>query len=195
MKIIFASHNQHKADEIRSLLPPGYQLLTLHDLQLTEEIPEDQDTIEENSAFKASWVFERFELPCFADDTGLEVKALNGAPGVHSARYAGLEKNSIANMNKLLLDLETKEDRSAQFKTVITYCDGQQQHQFTGIVQGQIANAQIGNEGFGYDPLFLPENQDRTFAQMTLQEKNQFSHRARAMELFMAHLRLNANSH
>lgn len=192
MKIVFASHNQKKAAEIRSVLPTGMTLLTLHDLELHEEIPEDEPTIEGNSAFKANWVLQRFGLPCFADDTGLEVMALNGAPGVHSARYAGSERSDDANMDKLLRALANETDRSAQFKTVMTYCDGVIEQQFTGLVKGVIATEKSGTEGFGYDPLFIPEDQDKTFAQMPLAEKNLYSHRARAMAQFLAFLKAKA---
>lgn len=189
MKIIFASHNQNKTEEIRSLLPQGMTLLNLHDMQLTDEIPEEELTIEANSAFKAKWVFERFGVPCFADDTGLEVKALNNAPGVHSARYAGSSRNDQANMEKLLTALKQAADRTAQFKTVITYCDEMRIQQFTGIVKGKIATEKTGNEGFGYDPIFIPEDQQKTFAQMPLSEKNKYSHRARATAQFLDFLR------
>jgi XTP/dITP diphosphohydrolase len=193
MKIIFASHNQKKAEEIRSILPEGLTLLTLQDLHLEEEIPENEPTIEGNSAFKARWVFAHFGLPCFADDTGLEVSALDGAPGVHSARYAGAQRSDQANMDKLLQALDGQEDRSAQFKTVITYCDGNQALQFTGIVKGCIGIQKIGTEGFGYDPLFIPEEVGKTFAQMTLIEKNQYSHRARATAQFLKFLQEKAS--
>jgi XTP/dITP diphosphohydrolase len=192
MKIVFASHNQKKAAEIRSVLPTGMTLLTLHDLELHEEIPEDEPTIEGNSAFKANWVLQRFGLPCFADDTGLEVSALNGAPGVHSARFAGPERSDNANMDKLLRALANEADRSAQFKTVMTYCDGEIEQQFTGIVKGVIATEKAGTEGFGYDPIFVPENQQLTFAQMPLTQKNVYSHRARAMAQFLAFLETKA---
>lgn len=188
MKIVFASHNQKKAAEIRSVLPTGMTLLTLHDLELHEEIPENEPTIEGNSAFKANWVLQRFGLPCFADDTGLEVSALNGAPGVHSARFAGPERSDDANMDKLLRALANEADRSAQFKTVMTYCDREIEQQFTGIVKGVIATEKAGTEGFGYDPIFVPEDQQLTFAQMPLAQKNLFSHRARAMAQFLAFL-------
>lgn len=188
MKIVFASHNKKKAEEIRSILPIGLTLLTLHDLDLCGEIPENEATIEGNSAMKANWVLERFGLPCFADDTGLEVLALNGAPGVYSARYAGSQRSDEANMNKLLAALDSASDRRAQFKTVMTYCDGTIQQQFTGIVKGVIAKEKSGTEGFGYDPIFIPENQNKTFAQMQLTEKNMFSHRARAMSQLLEFL-------
>jgi XTP/dITP diphosphohydrolase len=189
MKIVFASHNQKKAAEIRSVLPSGMILLTLHDLELHEEIPEDEPTIEGNSAFKANWVLQRFDLPCFADDTGLEVSALNGAPGVHSARFAGPARSDDANMDKLLRALANESDRSAQFKTVMTYCDGEIEQQFTGLVKGVIATEKLGAEGFGYDPIFVPEDQQLTFAQMPLTQKNLYSHRARAMAQFLAFLK------
>lgn len=192
MKIVFASHNQKKAAEIRSVLPSGMILLTLHDLELHEEIPEDEPTIEGNSAFKANWVLQRFGLPCFADDTGLEVSALNGAPGVHSARYAGPACSDYANMHKLLRALANESDRSAQFKTVMTYCDGEIEQQFTGLVKGVIATEKLGAEGFGYDPIFVPEDQQLTFAQMPLAQKNLYSHRARAMAQFLAFLKTKA---
>ena len=192
MKIVFASHNQKKAAEIRSVLPSGMILLTLHDLELHEEIPEDEPTIEGNSAFKANWVLQRFGLPCFADDTGLEVSALNGAPGVHSARFAGPARSDDANMDKLLRALANESDRSAQFKTVMTYCDGEIEQQFTGLVKGVIAKEKLGAEGFGYDPIFVPEDQQLTFAQMPLAQKNLYSHRARAMAQFLAFLKTKA---
>lgn len=192
MKIVFASHNQKKAAEIRSVLPTGMTLLTLHDLELHEEIPEDEPTIEGNSAFKANWVLQRFGLPCFADDTGLEVSALNGAPGVHSARFAGPARSDDANMDKLLRALANESDRSAQFKTVMTYCDGEIEQQFTGLVKGVIATEKLGAEGFGYDPIFVPEDQQLTFAQMPLAQKNLYSHRARAMAQFLAFLKTKA---
>lgn len=180
MKIIFASHNQKKTEEIRSMLPLHINLLNLHDLGQTEVIPEEEPTIEGNSAFKAKWVFEKYGLPCFADDTGLEVLALGGAPGVHSARYAGENRSDEANMQKLQENLKSFEDRSAQFKTVITYCAAGFFEQFTGLVKGEIATEAKGNKGFGYDPIFCPEGLGRTFAEMELAEKNQYSHRARA---------------
>lgn len=188
MKIIFASQNQKKTEEIRSLLPPGIILENLHDLKLEEDIPENEPTIEGNSAFKAKWVFQKFGLPCFADDTGLEVFALNGDPGVHSARYAGATRSDQANMDLLQLNLKDKTDRSAQFKTVITYCDQNQELQFTGIVSGRISEEARGEHGFGYDPIFEPEGLERTFAEMDLAEKNSYSHRARALAQLLSFL-------
>ena len=188
MKIIFASHNHKKTEEIRSLLPENVSLINLHDLGQTEAIPEEEPTIEGNSAFKANWVFEKYGLPCFADDTGLEVFALNGEPGVHSARYAGEGRSDAANMQKLQLNLAPHQDRRAQFKTVISYRSESGMQQFTGIVSGEIAQVAKGNQGFGYDPIFCPEGLSQTFAEMELAEKNKFSHRARALSKLLAYL-------
>jgi XTP/dITP diphosphohydrolase len=182
MKLIFASHNENKAKEIRSLLPQHIELLTLSDMQLLEEIPETADTLEGNALLKASYVNDRFGLNCFADDTGLEVHALNGAPGVYSARYAGSSKDPEANIALLLKNLANVEDRSARFRTSIALYWNGEQHFFDGIVNGHISKIRSGSDGFGYDPVFIPENSTRTFAEMTLQEKNQQSHRARALE-------------
>ena len=182
MKLIFASHNAHKATEIQSVLPAWIEINTLSDLHYLDEIPENEATIEGNSQFKARFVHEKFEQNCFADDTGLEIFALDGRPGVHSARYAGEQRDSNANMDKVLTELEIVSDRSAQFKTVITLFWEGKQHQFEGIVRGHIADVKTGSEGFGYDPIFIPEGESRSFAEMTLAEKNQFSHRARAIE-------------
>ena len=186
MKLIFASHNAHKASEIQSILPSWIDIKTLSELNYLEEIPENEATIEGNSQFKARFVHQKFEQNCFADDTGLEIFALNGRPGVHSARYAGVQRDSADNMDKVLMELETISDRSAQFKTVITlYWEGME-HQFEGIVRGNIASIKTGSEGFGYDPIFIPEGESRSFAEMSLSEKNQFSHRARAIEKLVA---------
>ncbi len=191
MKLIFASHNEHKAKEIQSLLPSGIELLTLADLQLTEEIPETAETLEGNALLKASYVHERFGMNCFADDTGLEVHALNGAPGVFSARYAGKDKDSEANMALLLKNLSNATDRRARFRTSIALIWNGKQHFFDGVVNGQIAKVRSGSDGFGYDPIFIPENSTRTFAEMTLSEKNNQSHRARALEKMIAFLNRN----
>jgi XTP/dITP diphosphohydrolase len=182
MKLIFASHNAHKATEIQSILPSWIEIRTLSDIQYVEEIPENEATIEGNSQFKARFVHEKFEQNCFADDTGLEIFALDGRPGVHSARYAGEQRDSNSNMDKVLRELEMLSDRSAQFKTVITLFWQGKEYQFEGIIHGNIAMVKTGNEGFGYDPIFIPEGESRSFAEMTLVEKNQFSHRARAIE-------------
>jgi len=186
MKLIFASHNAHKASEIQSILPSWIDIKTLSELNYLEEIPENEATIEGNSQFKARFVHQKFEQNCFADDTGLEIFALDGRPGVHSARYAGEQRDSADNMDKVLMELETISDRSAQFKTVITLFWEGVEHQFEGIVHGNITSIKTGSEGFGYDPIFIPEGETRSFAEMTLAEKNQFSHRARAIEKLVA---------
>lgn len=186
MKLIFASHNAHKASEIQSILPSWIDIKTLSELNYLEEIPENEATIEGNSQFKARFVHQKFEQNCFADDTGLEIFSLDGRPGVHSARYAGEQRDSADNMDKVLMELETISDRSAQFKTVITLFWEGEEHQFEGIVRGNIASIKTGSEGFGYDPIFIPEEETRSFAEMTLAEKNQFSHRARAIEKLVA---------
>ena len=186
MKLVFASHNDHKASEIQSILPSWIDIKTLSELNYLEEIPENEATIEGNSQFKARFVHQKFEQNCFADDTGLEIFVLDGRPGVHSARYAGEQRDSTDNMNKVLMELETISDRSAQFKTVITLFWEGEEHRFEGIVRGNIASIKTGSEGFGYDPIFIPEGETRSFAEMTLAEKNQFSHRARAIEKLVA---------
>lgn len=191
MRIYFATHNNNKLKEIQKLLPAGLELLGLDDLGLTEDIPETANTIEGNSLMKTLYVHEKYGVACFGDDTGLEVTALDGAPGVYSARYAGPGGDSQANMSLLLKNLAGHEDRSAQFKTVITYIDQQgNQKQFTGIAKGEITSGQSGEEGFGYDPIFRPEGHNRTFAEMTAQEKNQISHRARAFAQLIAYLKV-----
>lgn len=188
MKLIFATHNCNKAIEIQKLLPDYFELLTLDDFGFHDEIPENESTIEGNSAFKAQFVFKNVNLNCFADDTGLEIEMLNGRPGVHSARYAGEEKNSDANINRVLSELNGISNRNARFKTVITLIIDGKQLIFEGIVNGRIINEKRGTNGFGYDPIFIPENESKTFAEMSLVEKNQFSHRARALEKMISFL-------
>lgn len=192
MKLVFATGNKNKAAEIISMLPDNLEVLTLNDLDLTEDIPETSPTIEGNAKQKADYIKSNFKLDCFADDTGLEVYALNNEPGVKSARYAGEQRSDIDNMNLLLERLEGK-DRNARFKTVIAlYFNGQYQ-EFEGIVEGKILTQKRGNNGFGYDPIFEPENCGRTFAEMSMEEKNQFSHRARAFKKLVDFL--NSKSH
>lgn len=188
--LIFATHNENKAREIRQMIPNTFRLKTLLDIGQTEEIVEDGETIEENSLIKANYVYKHFGLSCFADDTGLEVDSLNGAPGVISARYAGTHRNSEENMNLLLKNLESHEDRSARFKTIITLItnDGKKRV-FEGIVDGRIGMDKRGEKGFGYDPIFIPEGHSRTFAEMNAEEKNSLSHRARAFEKLVAYLK------
>ena len=192
MKLIFATHNSNKAFEIQKLLPEHFQVLTLDDIDFHEEIPENEPRIEANSAFKAQFIFNKFNLNCFADDTGLEIEALNGKPGVHSARYAGEEKNADSNMNLVLKELYQISNRKARFKTVITLIIHGEQLQFEGIVNGTIIEEKRGSNGFGYDPIFIPEDESKTFAEMDLSEKNRFSHRARAFEKMIVFLKSNS---
>ncbi len=182
MKLIFATNNKHKLEEVEKLLPEQFHLITLAEAGINEDIPETGTTLEENASIKSRFVFERTGQNCFADDTGLEVEVLNGAPGVYSARYAG-EKCSFAdNVNKLLLELKDKENRKARFRTVISLILDGKEYFFEGIVNGEITREARGEDGFGYDPIFKPEGFDKTFAEMTLEEKNKISHRARAVE-------------
>jgi len=182
MKLVFATHNSNKAKEIQSLLPDDFQILTLTEINCIAEIPETAETLEGNSLLKAQFVSDNYNLNCFADDTGLEIDALNGRPGVYSARFAGEEKNAEANMNLVLSELENESNRKAQFRTVITLILNEKTILFEGVVKGEISTEKRGTDGFGYDPIFIPEGQSKTFAEMTLSEKNQQSHRARAFE-------------
>jgi XTP/dITP diphosphohydrolase len=189
MKLVFASNNKNKLQEIRHQLPDDIELLSLEDIGCTEDIPETADTIEGNAILKADYVTQRYGYNCFADDTGLEVAALNGAPGVYSARYAGEEKSAEANMNKLLGELQGNPNRNANFKTVIALNLNGTQHLFTGIVNGVITTQKAGDGGFGYDPVFQPEGLQVTFAQISLAEKAQLSHRGRAVKQLMDFLK------
>ena len=181
MKIVFATNNAHKLREVARELGDSFTLLTPRDCGVTEEIPETCDTLEGNAAQKAHYLHDRIGMDCFADDTGLEVAALGGAPGVHSARYATEGHDFAANNRLLLRNLEGIADRRARFRTVIALLLNGQEYQFEGIVEGHIIDHEIGHEGFGYDPLFIPDGFDKTFAQMTAAEKNAVSHRGRAV--------------
>ncbi len=182
MKIVFASNNKNKVQEIQNQVPESIQIVTLEEIGCFEDIEETGTTLEENAIIKANYVTEKYNLPCFADDTGLEIEALNGEPGVYSARYAGEEKNSEANMQKVLENLNGVSNRKAKFKTVIALNINNEQYLFTGTVEGEIRNEQKGTNGFGYDPIFEPEYLGKTFAEMTLEDKNKMSHRGRAVE-------------
>ena len=182
MKLVFASNNKNKLLEIRHQLPAEIELLSLEDIGCLEDIAETADTIEGNALLKANYVTQNYGYDCFADDTGLEVDALNGAPGVYSARYAGEEKSAEANMDKLLTELNGNSDRKANFKTVIALNLNGEQHLFTGIVNGNITLSKTGTGGFGYDPVFMPVGLNVTFAQLSLNEKAQLSHRGRAVK-------------
>ncbi|MEJ2585470.1 MAG: non-canonical purine NTP diphosphatase [Robiginitalea sp.] len=189
--IVFATHNPNKLKEIRQMLPTGLQVLSLDDIGCTEEIAETATTLEGNARLKASHVFEQYGYDCFADDTGLEVTALDGAPGVFSARFAGPGANSEANTQKLLGLLEDKADRKARFRTVITLVLDGVYHVFEGEVEGDILRHPTGSGGFGYDPVFRPKGYDCSFAEMPLQEKNRISHRGRAFRDLSAFMRKN----
>ena len=180
-KIIFATNNAHKLSEVQAVLGEEFTLVTLRECGITEDIPETADTLEGNALQKARYVFEKTGADCFADDTGLEVDALNGAPGVHSARYATDGHDFAANNRKLLAELECKSNRSARFRTVISLIRGGVEHRVEGIVRGRIATSEAGCGGFGYDPLFIPEGHDCTFAEMSAEAKNAISHRGRAV--------------
>lgn len=188
MKIIFASNNKNKVQEIQNQVPKSIQIVTLDEIGCTEDIAETGNTLEENAIIKANYITEKYGLPCFADDTGLEIDALNGEPGVYSARYAGEDKNADKNMDLVLEKLGISTDRKAQFKTVIALNINNEQHLFTGIVEGVIRNEKTGTNGFGYDPIFEPESFGKTFAEMSLEEKNKLSHRGRAVEQLVAFL-------
>ena len=191
MKVIFASHNEHKTTEIRQLLPPDIQLLSLNDLNYHDEIEESAATLEGNALLKATHVFTLFKLPCFADDSGLEVEALDNRPGVYSARYAGEPKNDDRNISKLLDDLKESTNRSARFRTVITLILPTTSLSFEGIIEGGITHEKKGSNGFGYDPVFQPIESSITFAQMSMEQKNTISHRALALEKMISFLSLN----
>jgi len=182
MKLIFATQNQHKAKEIQALLPSEFEVLTLNDIDIQEDIPETSDTLEGNASQKSHYILHHFSMDCFSDDTGLEIPALNNEPGVYSARYAGTAKNADDNMNLVLAKLKDKSDRSAQFRTVISLILNGKEHLFEGVVKGRIIEEKRGTDGFGYDPIFVPEDQDKTFAELSMEEKNKMSHRARAFE-------------
>jgi len=181
-RICFATHNKHKVLELRQLLGDQMELLSLDDLEISEEIEETGTTLEENALIKANYVYDNYSITCFADDTGLEVEALHGAPGVYSARYAGEPADNERNIDKLLLSLAGKQNRNARFRTVIALVGKDISNFFEGTVEGEIVNQRRGINGFGYDAVFLPKNFDRTFAEMDIGEKNKISHRARAVK-------------
>lgn len=182
MKLVFASNNKNKIQEIQALVPKNIQIVSLEDIGCTEDIPETADTIEGNAILKANYVTEKYGYNCFADDTGLEVDALNGAPGVYSARYAGEQKDANDNMDKLLTELEDKSNRKANFKTVIALNLNGKQNLFTGIINGKIIEEKIGTNGFGYDPIFVADGYEKTFAELTMEEKSTISHRGIAVK-------------
>lgn len=182
MELVFASGNNHKLKEVSEILGTGFKILSLGDIGCHEEIPEPWPSLEENALAKARFVFQGFGLNCFADDSGLEVSVLGGKPGVESACYAGLEKNSHLNMQKLLKELENETNRYARFRAVIALILNGREHLFEGIVNGTIAYAPKGNKGFGYDPVFVPEGYSSSFGELPFDVKNNLSHRYRAIE-------------
>lgn len=188
MELVFATNNKHKIREIGALLNDDFRILGLTDLNITEDIPEEAETLEENAMFKARFVHERTGMNVFADDTGLEVSALGGAPGVYSARYAGEAKSFDDNIDKLLREMGSASERSARFRTVIALILDGKEYLFEGIVEGEIISERRGTGGFGYDPVFIASGYERTFAEIPLEEKNSISHRAMAMRQLMAFL-------
>ena len=188
MKLVFASNNKNKIQEIQQLVPNSIQILSLEEIGCTENIPETADTIEGNAILKANYVTEKYGYDCFADDTGLEVEVLNGAPGVYSARYAGEQKDANDNMDKLLLELKDKTNRKANFKTVIALNLNSKQNLFTGIINGKIIEEKIGTNGFGYDPIFVADGYEKTFAELSMEEKSTISHRGIAVKQLLTFL-------
>ncbi len=182
MKLVFATNNAHKLEEVSAILGNSVELLSLKAIDCNDDIPETAETLEGNALMKARYIHERYHCDCFADDTGLEVEALNGAPGVYSARYAGVAHDSEANMQKLLKELEGKENRKARFRTVIALILDNKEYLFEGIVEGEIIKGKRGGSGFGYDPVFVPQGESATFAELGEEVKNRISHRARAVE-------------
>ena len=191
MQLVFASNNKNKIFELQSMLPENITIRSLESIGCFEDIPETSDTIEGNAIQKANYVTEKYGYECFADDTGLEIDALNGAPGVYSARYAGEQRNADDNMNKVLENLSDSNNRKAQFKTVIALNINGKQFLFTGIAPGEITLEKIGNQGFGYDPIFRPLQYQETFAQLSLDIKNKISHRGKATQQLIDFLKLN----
>lgn len=182
MQLVFATNNRNKLKEVQAMLPKHIQLLSLEDILCVEDVPETQNTIKANAIQKATYIKTNYGFDCFADDTGLEVDALNGAPGVYSARYAGPQRNAEDNMNKLLSELENHPNRSAQFKTVIALHLKGKLHTFIGICRGEITTEKQGEKGFGYDPIFKAEGYKKTFAELSLEDKNKIGHRGKAVE-------------
>jgi len=188
MKLVFATNNLHKLQEIKHLLGDSIELLSLNDISCTDEIPENQETLEGNASEKAFYIFNKYQRNCFADDTGLEIEALNGEPGVYSARYAGEERSADLNMDLVLLKMAEIKNRKARFRTVISLVIDGIETQFEGVVEGQILKVKRGITGFGYDPIFLPDESNLSFAEMSMDEKNKISHRGRAIMKLVEYL-------
>lgn len=189
MELVFATNNKHKLEELQNILGNEIKLLSLKDINCNEEIPEEQDTLEGNASQKSWFIYDKYGKNCFADDTGLEVRSLNNEPGVYSARYAGKDKDANANMEKLLENMEGKEDRYAKFRTCISLIIDGKEILFEGQVEGEILEDRVGKDGFGYDPIFKPEGYEVSFAEMSMEEKNKISHRGRAVQKLIAHLK------
>ena len=189
MELVFATNNKHKLDEIKAAIDKSIRIVSLDEMNIREEIPETQETIEGNAIQKARYIFEKYKINCFADDTGLEVEALNGRPGVYSARYAGENCTFRDNVNKLLGEMQNKKNRSAKFRTIIAFVNNGEVNTFEGSVDGEITEDAAGNEGFGYDPVFKPSGFATTFAQMSQEEKNGISHRGKAVSKFVEYLK------
>ena len=189
MKLIFATHNKNKAKEVKSLMPESIELLSLDDIDFHTEIEENASTLEGNALLKAKTIFEKTGINCFADDSGLLVDALNGEPGVYSARYAGGQKSDEDNMQKLLHELQNKSDRNAHFKTVMALIIDGKEYLFDGKIEGKIISEKRGNNGFGYDPIFVPNGYNETFAQLDSETKNNISHRAKALQKMLEFLK------
>jgi len=183
MKLIFATNNSHKFKEVRAILPPDFELLNLRDIDCSEELPETGNTIKSNAYQKARYVHDKFGVNCFADDTGLEVVALDGRPGVYSARYAGQDADSAGNIEKLLIEMKGVKERRASFRTVIALLVDEKEYFFEGVINGVITDSPSGSGGFGYDPVFIPEGYTETFSELGEVEKNKISHRAIAVKL------------
>ena len=189
MKLVFATNNEHKLHEIRKLLDNSIELMSLNEIACDEDIPENQNTLEGNAAEKSFFIYNKYGVNCFADDTGLEIQALNGEPGVYSARYAGEQRNAENNMNLVLDKLSKIKNRKARFRTVISLVIDGHETQFEGVVDGRIMEEKLGKTGFGYDPIFQPEGLNLSFAQMSLDEKNKISHRGRAVQKLVEYLK------
>jgi len=198
MKIVFATNNRHKLEEIKPIVEPFFTIAGLSDIGCFDEIPEDQNTLEGNAFQKAMYINKKYNVGCFADDTGMEIEALKGAPGVFSARYSGLsgsaEEKSEANIDKVLNEMKNVQNRNAQFRTIICFITNGKDHFFEGVIKGEILRERHGNKGFGYDSIFLPANYILTFAEMSIEEKRKISHRTLAINKFIAYLLSNKNT-
>lgn len=189
MILVFATNNEHKISEIKKLLASDYQIKSLKDISVTEDIPETGSTLSENASQKSWYVFDKFQINCFSDDTGLEIEALDNEPGVYSARYAGEEKSAQKNMEKVLLKMKDEKNRKARFRTVISLIIANKEFQFEGIVNGEIISKTRGDKGFGYDPIFVPDGYNKTFAELDMEIKNKISHRGIATKKLVEFLR------